>query len=226
MALPVPRAARGAVHQAASGTLVVTPTATGAQTYTLVCSGGIYSASTTQSATLTVNAPSAFSMSSLVSDGAVTAATTDANLKNPWGIVFGPTTPVWIANNATGTSTLYDGTGTKLPLTVSLPAGLNGSADATGIVFNGSATDFVVTQPGVPLQASPVSSLMARAGRSWAGRLRPMPRTRSSGTTMAPAAQSTRGSRSRTMARRTTCTRPTSTTARSTSSTPPSPRSL
>ena len=133
--------------QASSGTLVVTPTATGAQTYTLVCSGGIYSASTTQSATLTVNAPSAFSMSSLVSDGAVTAATTDANLKNPWGIVFGPGTPVWIANNGTQTSTLYDGTGTKLALTVSLPAGLNGSADATGIVFNGSATDFVVTQP-------------------------------------------------------------------------------
>ena len=132
--------------QAASGTLVVTPTATGAQTYTLVCSGGIYSASTSQSATLTVNEPSAFSMSSLVSDGAVTAATTDANLKNPWGIVFGPTTPVWIANNGTGTSTLYDGTGTKQALTVSLPAGLNGSADATGIVFNGSSTDFVVTQ--------------------------------------------------------------------------------
>jgi uncharacterized protein (TIGR03118 family) len=133
--------------QAASGTLVVTPTATGAQTYTLVCSGGIYSASTSQSATLTVNEPSVFSMSSLVSDGAVAAVTTDANLKNPWGIVFGPGTPVWVANNATGTSTLYDGTGTKLPLTVSLPAGLNGSADATGIVFNGSSTDFVVTKP-------------------------------------------------------------------------------
>ncbi len=132
--------------QASSGTLVVTPTAAGAQTYTLVCSGGIYSASSSQSATLTVNAPSAFSMSSLVSDGAVTAVTTDANLKNPWGIVFGPGTPVWIANNATETSTLYDGTGTKQALTVNLPAGLNGSADATGIVFNVSSTDFAVTQ--------------------------------------------------------------------------------
>ena len=68
-------------------------------------------------------------MSSLVSDGAVAAATTDANLVNPWGIVFAPGAPVWIANNATDTSTLYDGTGNEVALTVGLPAGLNGSAD-------------------------------------------------------------------------------------------------
>jgi uncharacterized protein (TIGR03118 family) len=132
--------------QAATGTLVVTPSAVGTQTYTLMCTGGAYSPSTSQSATLTVIAQSAFSMSNLVSDGAVAAATTDANLVNPWGIVFGPGTPVWIANNATETSTLYDGTGNKVALTVSLPAGLNGSADATGIVFNSSGTDFVVTK--------------------------------------------------------------------------------
>jgi uncharacterized protein (TIGR03118 family) len=132
--------------QAASGTLVVTPSAVGTQTYTLVCAGGVYSESSSQSATLTVNAPTAFSMSSLVSDGAVPAATTDANLKNPWGIVFAPDAPVWIANNVTQTATIYDGTGTTVPLIVNLPAGLNGSADATGIVFNGSNTDFVVTK--------------------------------------------------------------------------------
>ena len=137
--------------QAASGTLVVTPSAVGTQTYTLVCTGGIYSQSSSQSATLTVNAPSAFSMSSLVSDGAVPAATTDANLKNPWGIVFAPGAPVWIANNVTQTATLYDGTGNAVSLIVNLPAGLNGSADATGIVFSGSTTDFVVTK--VPLSA-------------------------------------------------------------------------
>ena len=130
--------------QAATGTQTITPTAAGTETFNLVCSGGVYGASRTVSTTLTVNAPSAFSMSALVSDGAVTAATTDANLINPWGIVFAPGAPVWIANNATETSTLYDGTGTKVPLIVSLPAGLNGSADATGIVFNSSGTDFVV----------------------------------------------------------------------------------
>jgi uncharacterized protein (TIGR03118 family) len=139
--------------QSATGTLVVTPGAVGTQTYTLVCTGGAYSQSSSQSATLTVNAPSAFSMSSLVSDGAVTAVTTDANLVNPWGIVFAPGAPVWIANNATDTSTLYDGTGNKAALTVSLPAGLNGSADATGIVFNSSGTDFVVTKAALSAPA-------------------------------------------------------------------------
>lgn len=83
-------------------------------------------------------------MSALVSDGSVPAATMDANLKNPWGIVFAPGAPVWIANNATQTSTLYDGTGLKIPLTVALPGGINGDADATGIVAN-ATTDFVVT---------------------------------------------------------------------------------
>ena len=139
--------------QSATGTLVVTPSAVGTQTYTLVCTGGAYSQSSSQSATLTVNAPSAFSMSSLVSDGAVTAATTDTNLVNPWGIVFAPGAPVWIANNATDTSTLYDGTGNKAALTVSLPAGLNGSADPTGIVFNSSGTDFVVTKAALSAPA-------------------------------------------------------------------------
>lgn len=139
--------------QPASGTLTVTPTAAGAQIFTLVCSGGIYGESSSQSATLTVNAPSAFSMSNLVSDGSVAAATTDANLVNPWGIVFAPGAPVWVANNGTHTATIYDGTGQALPLIVNLPAGLNGTADATGIVFNASTTDFVVTQAALSAAA-------------------------------------------------------------------------
>jgi uncharacterized protein (TIGR03118 family) len=139
--------------QNAGGTLVVTPTAVGTQTYTLVCTGGIYSQSTSRSTTLTVNAPSAFSMSSLISDGSVAAVTTDANLVNPWGIVFAPGAPVWVANNGTQTSTLYDGTGNKVALTVNLPAGVNGAADATGIVFNGSTTDFVVTKAALSAAA-------------------------------------------------------------------------
>ena len=85
-----------------------------------------------------------YSMSRLVSDGAVTAATVDHNLINPWGIVIAPGRPVWVANNGTQTSTLYDGTGQVVPLVVSLPGGMNGDADATGIVFNGT-TDFAVS---------------------------------------------------------------------------------
>jgi uncharacterized protein (TIGR03118 family) len=75
----------------------------------------------------------AFTASVLVADEAsVGAPITDADLVNPWGIAFGPTTPLWVANNGTSTSTLYrnDAGPAKVPLTVStqpLP---------TGVAFN------------------------------------------------------------------------------------------
>jgi uncharacterized protein (TIGR03118 family) len=57
---------------------------------------------------------------------------------------MGPESFLWIANNGTQTTTLYDGTGLKQPLTATLPAGLNGDNNSTGLVFNGS-TDFAVS---------------------------------------------------------------------------------
>lgn len=74
----------------------------------------------------------------LVSDGAVPAEQpADLNLKNPWGLVAGPTTPWWVANNGTGTSTLYNGnTGVKLGLIVTVPG------VPTGVVFNTDSTAF------------------------------------------------------------------------------------
>jgi uncharacterized protein (TIGR03118 family) len=83
--------------------------------------------------------PSLYSVTNLVSDGTIPALHTDANLVNGWGLVAGPTTPWWVANNGTDTSTLYDGTGVARPLVVAVPGG------PTGAVFNGSSTDFVVT---------------------------------------------------------------------------------
>ena len=127
--------------QTASGSSVVTPTAVGTSTYTLTCSGGNYSGNTAASAMLTVTAASAYSSTKLVGDtGAAGALTVDPNLVNPWGIAFGPTSPAWVANNHSGTSTLYNGNGAAQALIVALPAGF----DPTGIVFN-SSTDFVVT---------------------------------------------------------------------------------
>jgi uncharacterized protein (TIGR03118 family) len=94
-----------------------------------------------------------FVESPLVSDGSIPAKVTDANLKNPWGIVFGAGTVVWVANNATQTSTLYEGTGLKqgaagvpAPLVVAIPAGMGGPADITGIVANSSTTDFKISK--------------------------------------------------------------------------------
>lgn len=61
---------------------------------------------------------------------------TDASLINPWGISFGPTSPFWVSDNGTGVATLYNSSGTKQGLTVTMPAG---SEPVTGQVFNGTA---------------------------------------------------------------------------------------
>src|SRR5690349_24157941 len=71
---------------------------------------------------------------SLVSDGGVPAEHKDKNLVNGWGIAFGKSSPVWIADNGTGKSTIYNGNGKKLPLVVTIPQGA-----PTGIVFNGTS---------------------------------------------------------------------------------------
>src|SRR5262249_52951457 len=96
---------------------------------------------------------SAFLQKNLVSDIAGVARTTDPKLGNPWGIAYAPTGPFWIANNDTGSTTLYDGagqpfpTGTPLVVTIPPPMGSTATAAPTGIVFNGSS-DFVVTATG------------------------------------------------------------------------------
>jgi uncharacterized protein (TIGR03118 family) len=69
----------------------------------------------------------------------------DPDLKNPWGIARGTDAPWWISDNATGVSTLYDGSGAKQSLRVTIPATPPATVGSpTGIVFNGS-NDFAVT---------------------------------------------------------------------------------
>ncbi len=139
----------------ASGSAPQTPTAAGPTTYTLSCTGsGAYGGNVSKSVTLAVSAPTAFTATALVGDTAAAALTTDANLVNPWGIAFSPTSFVWVANNHSETSTLYDGDGVAQPLAtalvVNLPAsGAAVSFDPTGIVYNGTVTDFVVTAGAV-----------------------------------------------------------------------------
>jgi uncharacterized protein (TIGR03118 family) len=83
----------------------------------------------------------------LVSDGFVPADNNDPNLVNAWGVAFNPFGPVWVADNKTGVSTLYDGMGKPQSLIVQIPSPANASVmgSPTGIVFNGS-TGFVVSQ--------------------------------------------------------------------------------
>src|SRR5664279_3955147 len=52
---------------------------------------------------------SRYVQTNLVADTPGKAQITDPNLVNPWGVSYGPTTPLWVSNNGTGTCTLYAG---------------------------------------------------------------------------------------------------------------------
>ena len=82
-----------------------------------------------------------FAVTTLVSDNG--AGLQDASLVNPWGVATSATSPFWVSNNGTGTSTLYnvnsatDAT-SKVGLTVTIP----GAGSVTGQVFNGDVDAF------------------------------------------------------------------------------------
>jgi uncharacterized protein (TIGR03118 family) len=68
-----------------------------------------------------------------VSNEAGEAPIQDPLLVNAWGIAASPTSPWWVANNGTGTSTLYRGDGAKVPLEVTVPGA------PTGMVWYGGS---------------------------------------------------------------------------------------
>ena len=71
-----------------------------------------------------------YNVTPLVSNDGVPGTATDTNLVNAWGLVAGPTTPWWVADNGSGLSTLYNGAGVRQNLVV------NVGDSPTGIVFN------------------------------------------------------------------------------------------
>jgi uncharacterized protein (TIGR03118 family) len=89
-----------------------------------------------------------YSQTNLVSNVAGVATTTDANLSNPWGISFIGGDDFWIANNNTGTSTLYNAQGSPASLIVTIPGAAsnpNGNCSPgcpTGTVANTNSTYF------------------------------------------------------------------------------------
>jgi uncharacterized protein (TIGR03118 family) len=100
---------------------------------------------------LSMFAPSAqaqYQRTDLVSNQAGAAPLQDQHLVNGWGLVSLATSPFWVSDNVTGFSTLYTGTGTQVPLFVSVPAKPTAPAGTlgtpTGVVGNISPinTDF------------------------------------------------------------------------------------
>src|SRR5271169_2527473 len=92
---------------------------------------------------------SGYFQTNLVSNTSGVAPTTDPQLLNPWGISLLPGQDFWIANNNSGTSTLYDLNGNKdSALVVTIPGATknpNGNCNPgcpTGNVANGNGTYF------------------------------------------------------------------------------------
>lgn len=76
------------------------------------------------------------------------AAAVDSSLKNPWGVAFSPTGTLWVSNNHSGTSTLYDTAGVKRSLVVAIPTSGSATGGApTGVVYN-PTSGFVIPSAG------------------------------------------------------------------------------
>ncbi len=92
-----------------------------------------------------------YSSTNLQSDIPGLAAHVDPNLVNPWGMaVPSATGPIWVSDNGTGVSTLYNqADGTARPLIVTIPTSARNKdgGNPTGVVFNGT-TFFNVTLNG------------------------------------------------------------------------------
>lgn len=85
----------------------------------------------------------AYKQTNLVSDIPGKASHTDPQLVNPWGIAFSPGSPFWVSDNKSGFSTLYDASGNKSGLVVTIPPESGtGLGTPTGIVFNSTPTSF------------------------------------------------------------------------------------
>ena len=84
----------------------------------------------------------------LVSNLATGAKHQDTQLQNGWGLAYGPGNPFWVSDEYSGLSTLYDGTGVKQALVVTIPtAAGTGTGSPTGIVYNGSLQFKIMNWP-------------------------------------------------------------------------------
>jgi uncharacterized protein (TIGR03118 family) len=114
-----------------------------ATTFLTACGGG--GGSSGGGANMTAQG---YAATSLVSDAAAVYSSThtDANLVNGWGVAMNPAGFAWVSDEGTSKSSLFDGNGVQQAPLVSIPAGAAGPASPTGLVFNGSASEFMIGQ--------------------------------------------------------------------------------
>ena len=95
-----------------------------------------------------------YSWTNFQSDIHGVAQHTDSNLVNPWGMAASATGTIWVSDNGTGVSTLYNQDGTVVPLVVQIPHSANNTdgANPTGTVFNDTSS-FQVRKNGTAAPA-------------------------------------------------------------------------
>jgi uncharacterized protein (TIGR03118 family) len=96
-----------------------------------------------------------YTVTPLASDVPGLAPATDSHLQNTWGLARSATSPWWIANNGTASTSVYNGAGTRVDIG-GLPAqGVPG--DPTGAVFSGIAGQFQVGTTASPTTLAPAN---------------------------------------------------------------------
>jgi uncharacterized protein (TIGR03118 family) len=90
-----------------------------------------------------------YSNTNFQSDIPGVALHTDPNLVNPWGMAVSANGVIWVSDNGTGVSTLYNQDGTARSLVVTIPTSARNrdGGNPTGIVFNDTEF-FQVTKNG------------------------------------------------------------------------------
>ena len=95
-----------------------------------------------------------YSWTNFQSDIPGVAQHVDSNLVNPWGMAASGNGVIWVSDNGTGVSTLYNQDGTARSLVVEIPTAARnrGTGNPTGVVFNTTAF-FQVTKNGTSAPA-------------------------------------------------------------------------
>jgi uncharacterized protein (TIGR03118 family) len=104
----------------------------------------------------------------LVSNTSGVAQQTDANLIDPWGIAYSNTSPFWIANQGSGTATVYKVTGTASSPTL-LTVGVPNEGGAAASQFNGPTGQVSTGAPGIVTSSTTDFQIPVGAGTKEAG---------------------------------------------------------
>jgi len=109
-----------------------------------------------------------FKIDRLVADQTGRAPTIDPLLINPWGLSQSPTSALWVANQGSNTSTLYDrNTFAKNPLNVNVPGG------PTGTVFQPVADAFQISNGTTSARSLFMFATLSGTIQGWAPQVNP-----------------------------------------------------